>query len=216
MGGPLVHPTVDTAGQRAGVGRAPAALGALLMVVLVMAGCRGGARPAGNGPTSPESTPGGEWIEAPPAEAATAPTGPVPVPLPGSPTTDYLAEVTDRILPPGTDAMAMLAAGRCGPLLREVAVTWSDVAPPLTLLYRGAAYACLSRWAEAQADHRRIDLSKICPAGDPGDGRRRSPLEGREDCLGVRMQVYKWTYALLIARQADPTFVPRFPTPPVP
>lgn len=190
---------------------------------MLVGACGGGNDLAvGGDPTTsdPVTTSVPATTQAPPTTATTPQTprtGPLTTPPSVRPVDAYLpAGVRDQIFPPDTDAFPLLAAGKCGPLLREIEEKWSGMPASLMLLYRSAAEACLSKWKEAEADYKRIDPAKICNKDDENNTGWDSSFETQEECVGVRMQVYKWTFSLLTARRSNPKFVPNFPTRPTP
>lgn len=224
-----MHPTPDRAGNPLGRRRARAQHAAFVLAVLLVAACGGGGGEVevGAGSTPAEPAPTTIVDTTTPASTQVTPTtgrtpqtprtGPLTTPPSVRPADAYLpAGVRDQIFPPNTNAFEMLARGECGPLLREIKEKWSGMPPSLTLLYRAAGQVCLSKWREAEADHKRIDLTKICNKDDENNSGWDSSFATQEDCIAVRMQVYKWTSAMLAARRANPRFVPNFSPPPTP
>ena len=98
-------------------------------------------------------------------------------------------------------------------------MTWSEGEVPLTLtdLYVAAGEACLARWADAQAAFRRVSTDKLCEFDQDGSAQQppsAASFETVAACQETRLRVYRWTENLLKAHNADPAFVPNFPTPP--
>jgi len=141
-------------------------------------------------------------------------------------TDPYLpAGIYDDVFPPGTTAFEDLAKGNCGSLLKQIEVgkgsapkSWKegDVPDQLIRLYTAAAHACLSQWTPAVAAFQRITLPFDCGFDANGRPPWSTSFESNDDCRSVRMKVYDWTSSLLKAHASDPSFVPNFPTPPVP
>lgn len=184
--------------------------------------------PPGASTTSPPST----SAPATTARASTATTvrrtepGPPQPPMTGTlappttarPVTPYLpSSVVDNVFPPDTPAAQLLSAGQCSLLLQRIVgdathTPWKapafPVADPVIFLYRAAAEACLSRWADAERDFRQVSppptfQTVICDS----EG-------GSATCVAARKLVYDWTAAMLAAHRADPAFVPNFKFPP--
>jgi hypothetical protein len=137
--------------------------------------------------------------------------------------------VVDQIVPPETKAFELLAAGQCGPLLRQIenaedptTIAWKDGGVPdqLTLLYTAAAHACLSHWSIAQTDFQQVKLPIDCGFRMTADGLSipnwSSSFSKVADCHSTRNLVYDWTKGLLASHRANPKYVPNFPTPPKP
>lgn len=154
-------------------------------------------------------------------------TGPLTTPPTARGADPYLpAGLPDQIFPPGTAAYELLQQGQCGPLLRQITEaeppttsSWAAGGVPETLidLYTAAGLACLSRWSEARAAFERISTSTLCLDPETGelDGNgSASDFETVEACQEQRLAVHRWTEDLLEAHDADPSFVPNFPTSP--
>ena len=173
--------------------------------------------------TTPTSNPSGYEPPTPPV------TAPLPTFVEPPPTHPYLpGGPVDQIFPPGTKAYELLADGDCGPLLRQIeqgeppegetepTPVWAGNVPAeATLLYRAAANACLSRWGVAKTQFLQVLLPLDCGFVD-AEPPVASLFETKEECLAIRMPVYRWTEALLAAHTADPQFVPKFNPPPTP
>jgi len=134
--------------------------------------------------------------------------------------------VPDQVFPPGTAAYRLLREGQCGPLLRQITLGEAPSAGPwgagipasLTALYTAAAEACLSRWTAARASFQRISTQALCKV-DPDTGTldssgSASSFDTVAACQAQRLRVYRWTEDLLRRHDANPAFVPNFPTPP--
>ncbi|MDQ1358393.1 MAG: hypothetical protein QOG44_2766 [Acidimicrobiaceae bacterium] len=157
-------------------------------------------------------------------------TGPVQTPPPTRPKDSYLpAGVVDQVFPPGTKAFQLLAAGSCGPLLRQIenaeaptTTKWSDggVPPELIHLYTAAAQACLSHWSIAQTEFQQITFPIDCgfdtSVDPPLSPNSASSFDTPAKCQAARTLVYNWTKGLLASHKANSKFVPNFPTPPKP
>jgi hypothetical protein len=210
-----------------------AAFPLLALLLFLAAGCGGGSGGSGGGTGATDST-----VAAATTDTTNQPGGPPQTPLTGplqtTPTTrandPYLpVGVVDQVFPPGTKAFELLAAGNCGPLLRQVeqaeaptTATWKEGGVPdqLTLLYTAAAHACLAHWSIAQTDFQQVKLPIDCGFRVTSDGLTipnwSSSFTKVADCHTARTLVYNWTKGLLAAHRADPKFVPNFPTPPKP
>jgi hypothetical protein len=143
-------------------------------------------------------------------------TGPLTTPPTARGADPYLpVGLPDPVFPLNTRAYELLQQGQCGPLLRQITEgeppkkSWAAEGVPEAVidLYTAASLACLSRWAEARAAFERISTSTLClnPAHD---------FETVEACQEQRLAVHRWTEDLLEAHDADPSFVPNFPTSP--
>lgn len=156
-----------------------------------------------------------------PPSPQTPVTGPLTTPPRSKKIDPYLpAGVPDQIFPPGDKAYLLLSNGDCGELQRKTD-KWSTVPDTVTALYSAAAHACLADWEKARSALQRIDTSTLCTDPNTGElygdgsaedfGRFEAPVEA---CEEQRLRVYRWTANLLATHDADPTFVPNFPTPP--
>lgn len=133
--------------------------------------------------------------------------------------------VVDQIFPPGTKAYEELAAGACGPLVREIeqgaapsTASWQSGGVPsqLTNLYTAAARACLAQWDAARAAYQKIALPLTCGIANGELPPWSSSFQTEAQCQTARKRVYDWTTSLLNAEKADPSFKPNFPTAPKP
>ena len=103
---------------------------------------------------------------------------------------------TDPVFPPGDEAYALLAQGKCTELLQKTE-KWgeqnvADAEGENTIfLYRGAAEACLQRWSDAKRDFERLT---------------KTPPDFSGKC--ARAEVFKWLTALIHDRAADQGFSP--------
>jgi hypothetical protein len=213
------------------------AVPAVAMFLLLVA-CGGGSSDTTASGTTGTGTDATDSIPAPstattrpvattPGPPQTPRTGPLTTPPTARGKDDYLpAGVPDQIFPPGTAAYQLLKDGQCGPLLRQITkgeapttAAWSagGVPAPLTDLYTSAAQACLAQWVPAKAAFQRIVTSKLCET-DPGNPGILPPWSSSfttaTACQDERLRVYRWTENLLKAHDANPAFVPNFPTPP--
>jgi hypothetical protein len=175
--------------------------------------------------TSP--TPGPPQTSPTPGPPQTPATGPLTTPPTAQAVDPYLpAGLPDQVFPPGTAAYELLAAGECGPLLRQITSgeapttsSWSagGVPDPITDLYTAAAEACLASWASAQEAFDRISTSALCIDPETGDlyaDGSTSSFPSVTECQEQRLGEYQWTEDLLEASEANAAFVPNFPTPP--
>ena len=117
--------------------------------------------------------------------------------------------------PPDTPAYQLLTKGAsgCQALYDEIKAEWGNpsgtssgnrVSPSLTYLYRGAAQACLLRWAEAKADFDRLQA-----LGTPSFGNTCSDEEaGVRYCERCHRLVLQWLTGQLAAYKTDPAYAP--------
>ena len=106
---------------------------------------------------------------------------------------------TDEIFPgpPGDKPFDLLSQGRCRELLRMVN-SWGpsgarDPGRDATLVYRGAAHACLHDWEKASAD-----LAQLRSRG------------ARFSNCAARSAALRWLEDLVLAHEQDPSFAPSF------
>ncbi len=113
--------------------------------------------------------------------------------------------------PPGTPAYELLTSGGdgCRQLLSAIErwpLAGADVAgvePQLYYLYRAAANACLSRWAESKADFDRLQALRPAPAF----GNTCSSEDVRE-CERCHRLVFEWLSSQMEAFRRDPSYAP--------
>jgi hypothetical protein len=171
-------------------------------------------KPVGTSTTKPLATTTTRHEVTAPGPPQTPLSGPLTTPPTARATDDYLpAGVPDQVFPPGTAAY-QLPKGEA-----PTTATWSAGGVPavLTDLYVSAGEACLSHWLPAKTAFQRVVTSKLCEA-DPANPGLLPPWSSSfpsvAACQDERLRVYRWTEKLLKAYDADPAFVPNFPTPP--